>query len=214
MKRKIVFFAWKARKNFHLQEKKKLSFCSIPKNKNTTLLTWVEGQINRALTQMHGPSELQGPEKLFAQGFKAPWGKLWNLLFSKNNQNSRSKTKWKKPQKFAKVFLLMLLVQSRRQALMVFVISSLSLTNTLRMHVLKTCDTGIKRCKNSKCSLAKLVLLALCGLIMAPSIRTKVSISFLLTTKSSENTLFLKLWNRMVPQSDTTKQLLKLREIF
>ena len=100
------------------------------------------------------------------------------------------------------------------QALMGFVISSLSLTTTARMHVLSSCDTRIKRCKNSKSTLLKMVVLAYYGLTMAPSIRTKVSNSFVQTTKSSENTLFLKLRNRMVSQSDTTKQLLKLLEVF
>ena len=43
--------------------------------------------------------------------------------------------------------------------MMVFVISSLSLTTTARMHVLSSCDTRIKRCKISKSTLLKMVLL-------------------------------------------------------
>ena len=51
----------------------------------------------------------------------------------------------RKPQRLAQEFLLMLLVQKRHQALMVFVISSTSLTTTARMHMLSSCDTKIKQ---------------------------------------------------------------------
>ena len=61
--------------------------------------------------------------------------------------------------------------------------------------------------------LLKMVLLAYYGLTKALSIQTKVLNSFIPTRKSSEKTLFLKLRNRMVSQSDTTEQLLKLLEV-
>ena len=61
--------------------------------------------------------------------------------------------------------------------------------------------------------LAEMLLLAYYGLTMEPSIRTKVSNSFLPKTKSIENTLFLKLRNRIVLQNDTAEQLLKLFEV-
>ena len=52
-----------------------------------------------------------------------------------------------------------------------FVISSFSLTTIFRMHVSSSCDTRIKRCKNSKSTLLKMVFLAYYGLTMATEYR-------------------------------------------
>ena len=70
---------------------------------------------------------------------------------------------------------------------------------------MRHCGTRIERCKNSKSTLLKMVLLAYYGLTMEPKTRTKVSNSFVPTTKLSENILFPKLGNRMVLQSDTNE---------
>ena len=54
-------------------------------------------------------------------------------------------------------------------------------------------------------TLLKMVLFAYYGLTMAPSIRTKFSITFVPTTKSSKYSVFLDdLRNRIMSQNDTT----------
>ena len=68
--------------------------------------------------------------------------------------------------------------------------------------------------KSSRNTLMKMVLLAYYSLTMEPSIRTKVSNSFVPITISSEKTLFLKLLKRMVLQIDTAEQWLKLLKVF
>ena len=217
--KKNSYLCRKSKEKFLIIRKVKLSFCPRPQKKNSTLLTWVG-------VQMKPSSGTNAWASWTPETWKTHCSWIWSSMMKNVNffvspfwfvsqpklpfQN-KLKTKHQKQEK---EFLLMLLVQWCHQALMGFVISSLCLTTIVRMHVSISCATRIKRCQNSRSTLLKMVLLAYYGLTMAPSIRITVSNSFVPTTKSNEIKLFLKLRNRMVSQSDTTEQLLKLLEVF